>query len=126
MGVEVIHIFTPNFFRSRLLSNVAGSAMLCVVLAVAFSNKSFPQTPIERATALTNDHHPAEAAEILLEYLANHPDDVEALTSLARLRIDDGDTSAAIPLLQRALEASPNSREANITFGEILVRQHHD
>src|ERR1700674_5851676 len=107
---------------SRLLLSVASFPILVVVLAAALPAICFPQ-PIQQAATL-NKNHPTETAETLLAHLATHPDDAGALTTLARIRLDEGDTSAATQLLIHALGSSPNSPVANITLGEILLRQH--
>lgn len=100
---------------------VMGSVLPC---AVAQSGSGTSAAVIRHAEQLQAQHKAEAAAKILNDYLAAHPEDANALTALAKLRIDQGDTDGGTNLLTRALAASPNSEAANLALGDLLAAQH--
>jgi tetratricopeptide (TPR) repeat protein len=80
-----------------------------------------------RQAKLLRAHHQAEAAaRVLSSFLSKNPEDADALTLLAQIRLEQGDASTAKDLLTRALASSPNSPAANITLGKLMLEEHHD
>ncbi len=59
-------------------------------------------------------------------YLATQPNDVEALTLLGQLRIDQGDQDGAEKSFITALLVSPNSIAPNLAMGELLLSMHRN
>jgi tetratricopeptide (TPR) repeat protein len=63
-----------------------------------------------------------EAAMSLLESLVEqHPDDVENLLMMARLKKDDMREESMHPLLERILELDPENRETYLRLGKIYM-----
>jgi tetratricopeptide (TPR) repeat protein len=78
---------------------------------------------VQHATDLRASHQEKEAAQVLADFLAKHPDDADALTAMARIRLDAGDVEEARKLLTEALHSSPNSVGANNLLGSLLLSQ---
>ena len=102
-----------------LLALTAGIAS-----ARTFAQGATPAT-LAHARNLRSRGDLAAAAAALNALLSANPEDVSALTELARVRLDQADPTAAEPLLSRALAASPNSPEANDLFGALLLQAKH-
>jgi tetratricopeptide (TPR) repeat protein len=81
---------------------------------------------LRQAKLLQANHRPEAAARVLSSFLLKNPEDADALTLLARIRLDQGDISEAKELLTRALASSPNSSAANITMGKLMLEEHRD
>ncbi|MGH9587995.1 MAG: tetratricopeptide repeat protein, partial [Acidobacteriaceae bacterium] len=105
-------------------------SLLVIVLAMGFAipgatAQSKSVTVVQHAERLRAEHKEDTAAKLLTGYLDKHPEDSNALTALAEVRVDQGDTDEAVDLLTHALAASPNSEAANLTLGNLLLEQHH-
>jgi tetratricopeptide (TPR) repeat protein len=83
-------------------------------------------TVLRKARLLRSNHQPEAAARVLNSFLSKSPEDADALTLLAQIRLDQGDASTAKELLTKALAASPNSPAANITLGKLMLKEHRD
>lgn len=92
--------------------------------ATAQSGADASVTVVRRAEQLRANHKEDAAAKLLTGYLDKHPEDANALTALAKVRIDQGDMDGGRDLLTRALASSPNSEVANLTLGNLLATQH--
>ena len=57
--------------------------------------------------------------------LAQNPESVPALTTLAELRFRQGHEQSATDLLHRALELSPSAPAPNLLLGDMLLSGHH-
>jgi len=116
----------------RLLFRFASALLMCACITAvsqsgtAAAGASDRASVLRRGKALRAAHRPEAAAQVLNRFLATHPDDADALTLLAQTRLDEGDSSAAEELLTKALASSPNSPPANLTLGEVLLKEHHD
>jgi tetratricopeptide (TPR) repeat protein len=118
--------------RNQHLAMRVSVPLLGVALFAALAN-GFAQGPkagsaaaLRQAQLLRANHQPEAAARVLNAFLTTHPEDADALTLLGKIRLDQGDTSAAKDLLARALASSPNSPAANVTLGNLLLEEHHD
>lgn len=80
---------------------------------------------LKRARELRAQHKLEAAMALLQQYAASHPGDAATLTLLAEIRIDAGDTPRAEHYLAQALQADPDSREANLLAGKLLLSQQH-
>ena len=109
---------------SPFIFKFANYPTIAIMLIVALPAATIPKTSGQQATALKARHQPNKAADNLVSYLAAHPDDIPALTALARIRLDQLDTTEAIKLLNHALGLSPNSPGTNNALGEIQLQQH--
>lgn len=69
---------------------------------------------------LTNDTRTAR--ELLLRALEDKADHVEALTSLARIELHDGNLTEATRIIDLALTAAPANVEAHVVSGWITLR----
>lgn len=108
-----------------LIATLARALLLLLASpASAQPRQSSPGEILRRAQTLRSTKHPDEAAALLTSYLAGSPNDPDALSSLAQIRLDQNRTADAEHLLARALEASPNSPSANDLSGKILLDQH--
>jgi tetratricopeptide (TPR) repeat protein len=90
---------------------------------------------LAQARSLQSAHHIEAATALLRPWVAAHPQDAAALTLLAQLRLQaaadsPSDTAAAkdeaTRFLSAALAANPNSLEANLAAGQLLLGDHHD
>ena len=108
------------------LPSVRSSPLLGFLLAAALPTVCVPQIQIQQPASLSSKGDPdaGRTADTLVVYLASHPEDAEALTDLAQIRLSQGNVSDATQLLVRALASSPNSPRANVSLGEVLLRQH--
>jgi Flp pilus assembly protein TadD len=109
------------------------SVLLAVAMIAQVAVGPQAQQPIPaRATVLAKARelrasHQLEAAESLLRpYLATQPNDVEALTLLGQLCMDQGDQAGTEKALITALAASPNSIDANLAMGDLLLSMHRN
>jgi tetratricopeptide (TPR) repeat protein len=134
-----------GLFRKSLLANLMNplaERIACLILTAAtisaaplvsvapiFSQSSASageDADLREARDLLSQHQPERAETVLRPLLARDPENAWALTVLAEARVDQGDRDEATSLLLRALAASPNSTEANITLGNLLLAEHHD
>jgi tetratricopeptide (TPR) repeat protein len=83
-------------------------------------------TVLAKARELRASHQPEAAESLLRPYLADRPNDPEALTLLGQLRMDQGDQAGAEKSLIAALSASPNSITANLAMGDLLLSMHRN
>jgi Flp pilus assembly protein TadD len=83
-------------------------------------------TVLAKARELRASHQPEAAESLLRPYLATQPNDVEALTLLGQLCLDQGDQAGAEKSLITALAASPNSIAANLAMGDLLLSMHRN
>ena len=83
-------------------------------------------TVLAKARELRTSHQPEAAESLLRPYLATQPNDVEALTLLGQVRIDQGDQGGAEKLLIAALSVSPNSIAPNLAMGDLLLSMHRN
>ena len=103
-----------------------------VVAHVAFSARAQQPVPTRTSTVLTKarelraSHQPEAAESLLRPYLATQPNDVEALTLLGQLRMDQGDQGGAEKSLITALSVSPNSIAPNLAMGDLLLSMHRN
>ena len=81
---------------------------------------------LRQARVLLDEHQPEAAAHVLNSFLSSNAEDADALTLLAQIRVEQGDSSTAKDLLVRALASSPNSPSANLTLGKLLLNEHRD
>ena len=81
---------------------------------------------LRQAKVLMAEHRTEQAEHVLNSFLSTHADDVDALTMLAQIHLQQDDSSTAKDLLTRALASSPNSPSANLTLGKLLLDEHHD
>lgn len=81
---------------------------------------------LRQAKLLRANHQPEAAVRVLNSFLSKNPDDADALTLLAQIRLDQGDATLAKELLTKALASSPNSPAANDTMGKLMLEEHHD
>lgn len=81
---------------------------------------------LRQAKLLRANHQPEAAARVLNSFLSRDPEDADALTLLAQVRLDQGDAPKARELLTKALASSPNSPAANITLGKLMLEEHRD
>ena len=103
------------------------AAFSLLLTSTAIAPRSVAQTTapaLARAKAMRAQGNLAEAAAALNQVLVTTPDDADALTELAHIKLDQSDRSAAESLLTRALASSPNSPDANDTFGTLLLESH--
>lgn len=92
--------------------------------AIAQTDAATSAKTVRRAEQLRTQHKEDAAAKLLTGYLGKHSGDPNALTALAKIRIDQGDIDEAVRLLTHALASSPNSEAANLTLGNLLLEQH--
>jgi tetratricopeptide (TPR) repeat protein len=107
--------------RGLLLFSIAGFAVIA-----AAAQPEAQQDVLRKARELQAHHQTEAATAVLRPYVAEHQDDANALTLLAQLRLEAGDKEEATRLLGAALTASPNSIEANLTAGKLLLDDHHN
>jgi len=81
---------------------------------------------LAKARELRASHQPEAAESLLRPYLAAQPNDIEALTLLGQLCMDQGDQVGAEKALITALAASPNSIAANLALGDLLLSTHRN
>ena len=81
---------------------------------------------LRQAKVLRSNHQPEAAARVLNSLLSKKPEDADALTLLAQIRLDQGDATTAKDLLTRALASSPNSPAANVALGRLMLKEHRD
>ena len=112
-------------WRSMLLPAV-------VFVHVSMGTQAQQLTPLTTSTVLAKarelraSNHPQAAESLLGPYLAAQPNDVEALTLLGQLRIDQGDRVGAEKSLIAALSVSPNSIAPNLAMGDLLLSMHRN
>ena len=119
---------------SRNLQRLMRLAIPLLVIALcATAQRAATQEPmvdssaiLRQAKLLRANHQPDAAARVLDSFLSKNPEDADALTMLAQIRLDQGDVSTAKELLTKALASSPNSRTANITLGKLMLEEHRD
>jgi tetratricopeptide (TPR) repeat protein len=112
--------------------NARYSMKLATLLAVAMVHAAAQESAVDSAAVirqakLLRANHQSEAAtRVLNSFLSNNPEDADALTLLAQIRLDQGDVSTAKDLLTRALASSPNSPAANSAMGKLMLEEHRD
>ncbi|WP_166822984.1 tetratricopeptide repeat protein [Thalassoroseus pseudoceratinae] len=79
--------------------------------------------PMVRAKLLELEGRLDEASVVANRVLAERPDDVDALSLLARVNAAQGDLDAAIDRLRRVLELTPSDEKVHYQLGKILARQ---
>jgi cytochrome c-type biogenesis protein CcmH/NrfG len=72
---------------------------------------------------LSRGRRPAPATEHFEYVLRRFPDDRDALVGLAGCRIEQGESAAAIPLLQRAIAGDPDNASALLLLGKVALEQ---
>ena len=117
-----------NGQRSR---RVAIALLTIVVFAItqygATQESAVDATAVLRqAKLLRANHRPDAAVRVLNSFLSKNPEDADALTLLAQIRLEQGDAPTAKQLLTRALASSPNSPAANIAMGKLMHEEHRD
>ena len=106
----------------RLAVPLLAVALLAIVQHGAAQEPAVDKGAVLRhAKVLRANHQLETAAHVLDSFLLKNPDDADALTLLAQIRLDQSNTSAAKNLLTRALRSSPNSPTANITLGRLML-----
>jgi Flp pilus assembly protein TadD len=83
-------------------------------------------TVLAKARELRASHQQEAAESLLRSYLTTQPNDVEALTLLGQLCIDQGDQEGAEKSLITALSVSPNSIVPNLALGDLLLSMHRN
>ncbi len=73
------------------------------------------------ALALTRAKRPAEAAEILDQLLAAHPQQTEFVVTKARIEGEQKRYGPAIETLSQALQRSPGDLALTLTLGDLLI-----
>jgi tetratricopeptide (TPR) repeat protein len=102
-------------------------ALFAVILRAAAQDPAVDSAAVIRQAKLMQANHQPEAAvRVLNSFLSKNPEDADALTLLARIRLDEGDVSMAKELLTKALTSRPNSPTANITMGKLMLEEHRD
>jgi len=81
---------------------------------------------LRQAKVLVAQHRSDEASRVLNSFLSRRPQDADALTLLAQIRLEQADTATAKDLLTRALASSPNSPPANLALGKLMLEEHRD
>ena len=114
-----------HFFLVTVMFSTA-SLTVAMQAKMESSPASDSAATIQEATKLRTEHREEEAAALLAGYLAKYPQDADALVLLARIRSDDGHSSEAKELLDRALRSSPDSIPANTMLGDLLLAEHRD
>ncbi len=106
---------------------------LLIIVLCATAQRAAAQEPVVESSAILRQakllrakHQPDAAARVLNSFLAKNPEDADALTLLAQIRLDQGDVSMAKELLTKALASSPNSPAANTTLGKLMLEEHRD
>lgn len=106
---------------------------LLVIALCATAQHAATQEPVvdssailRQAKLLRANHQLDAATRVLNSFLSKNPDDADALTLLAQIRLDQGDISTAKELLTKALASSPNSPAANTAFGKLMLEEHRD
>jgi Flp pilus assembly protein TadD len=111
-----------------------GSMLLAAVVVahVAIGARAQQPVPMHTSTVLAKarelraSHQPEAAESLLRPYLATQPNDVDALTLLGELRIDQGDQDGAEKSFITALSLSPNSIAPNLAMGDLLLSVHRN
>jgi tetratricopeptide (TPR) repeat protein len=112
---------------TRLAITLLAIALFAIVQRGPAQESAVDTAAVLRQANLLRAHHQPEAAtRVLNSFLSKNPDDADALTLLAQIHLDQGNTSTAKELLTRALASSPNSPAANITLGKLLFEEHRD
>jgi tetratricopeptide (TPR) repeat protein len=121
--------------KSQVKSGKKCRSMLlaaAVAVHVAIGAQAQQPAPIRTSTVLAKarelraSHQPEAAESLLRPYLTTQPNDVEALTLLGQLRIDQGDQHGAEKSLLAALSVSPNSIAPNLALGDLLLSMHRN
>jgi Flp pilus assembly protein TadD len=125
---KVKYLHVEHIARLILTTAIISAAPPLIVRPVFAQGSPFTgeDAILHEARSLISRHQPAQAETVLRPLLERDPRNATILTLLAETRIDQGDRSEAATLLLRALNASPNSSEANITLGNLLLAEHHD
>jgi Flp pilus assembly protein TadD len=103
-----------------------------IVVHVAIGARAQQPVPVRSSTVLAKarelraSHRPEAAESLLRPYLAAQANDVEALTLLGQLRMDQGDQDGAEKSLITALSVSPNSIAPNLAMGDLLLSMHRN
>ena len=119
---------------SRIRRQAMRAAILLLVIApfaivlrtVAQESDVDSAAVLRQAKVLRSNHQPEMAARVLNSLLSKKPEDADALTLLAQIRLDQGDATTAKDLLTRALASSPNSPAANVALGRLMLKEHRD
>lgn len=101
-------------------------ALFATALCAAAQQSAQSAKALHQAKVLLAEHRAEEAARVLNSFLSTHGDDPDALTLLAQIHLEQGDTSMATELLTRALASSPNSPLANLALGKLMLQEHRD
>ena len=106
---------------------------LLIIALCATAQRAAAQEPVVESSAILRQakllrakQQPDAAARVLNSFLVKNPEDADALTLLAQIRLDQGDVSMAKELLTKALASSPNSPAANTTLGKLMLEEHRD
>jgi tetratricopeptide (TPR) repeat protein len=89
----------------------------------AAANPSNPAPQHARARALIQDRRYAEAYELYRQMLARFPRDPDALVNFGILAAQLGNPDEAVDSWQKALDADPMQRNAQLYLAEALERQ---
>lgn len=81
-----------------------------------------PRATANLATCYLKDRAVKKAQDLLLGYLAGHPDDPAALMVLARARVRQGELGAAAEALRQVLKTHPDFVMAHYNLGFVSYR----
>jgi tetratricopeptide (TPR) repeat protein len=120
--------FVLKFSGMRSVMQIASALLLCTSIGITAQAPGAGEANdvLREARTLRLAHQSLAAEALLRPYLADHPDDAEALTLLAQLRVDQGAPAEAQRMLTAALAASPNSIAPNLAMGDLLLAGHHN
>jgi tetratricopeptide (TPR) repeat protein len=119
---------TQNVRRTtKVVVSLLTIALFAMMQPGSAQESAVDTAAVLRQAKLLRAHHQAEAAaRILNSFLSKNPENADALTLLAQIRLEQGDGSMAKELLTKALASSPNSPAANITLGKLMLEENHD
>lgn len=107
-------------FRNALIA--AGVAVVAIGAIAAFI---LTRDPVAKAQRLAADGRVTEATDLLVKYLAKHPDDPRGNFVLGKLYWTSSDFSNAAQLLEKSAQLNPTDRDAGI-LAVISMQQRPD
>jgi hypothetical protein len=122
MAVHFIPAITRNF-ASVPLDGVPSSARPSDEMSPGnvfhrFEDRLSAGEALERGKQLEREGHDAQASSSFLYAFERTPNDCDLLSAFGEFRLRQGDTSAAIVLLRKAVESEPENRA---TYGPLAI-----
>ena len=111
--------------RTRATATVVISLFSMKPPAAQTASSSSDTVVIREAHDLLARHQLQRVETVLQPLLSREPEDANALTILAQVRLAQGKQDEATTLLLRGLALYPSLPEANTTLGEILLHHHN-